>query len=351
MSRRERLRSEAGARLANRAEAGGLEDFPVCRLVDLLDDPAMTEPTSWLVPGILPKGAAVLLYGSPKVGKTTLASALLAAVAAGRPFLDRPVAPAPVLYVDMERAKRLTVHRLKEPFADDRPPESILVSHRRPTIEAFRAVVRRYQVGLAVLDTLLRLTGLVDENSAAEVNQKLSPWVELAHEEGVTLLFNHHDRKGGGDNGAGARGSNNIVGTVDLAAHLMREGSDGDDGRRRLKIVSNFDEVEPELYLRREGGSYRSSPTPAQIRQDRILSALRSRPDHPASAEEVAQMVGESRSAVLPDLNLLVGFGGVVRQGRGVKGSPHLYRLAPSDSVTPSLSLGLTESGCPDEAA
>jgi len=342
MSRREQNRAAAAARLAARAGNGGLGDFPVHRLVDLLNDPALTAPTPWLVPGILPKGAAVMLYGAPKVGKTTLASAIVAAVASGTPFLGRPVSPVPVLYVDLERPRRLTVHRLAEPFHGEPPPDSIIVANRRPSLEVFRQVIRGHGIGLAVLDTLLRLTGLEDENSAAEVNRKLSPWVELAHEEGVTLLFNHHDRKSGGVHGAGARGSNNIVGTVDVAAHLTREPGDASDGRRRLQTVSNFDGVEEDIILRREGSTYATAPTLAQLRQERVLTALRGAPE-PVAVEALAAQTGESRPALLPDLSLLLGSGQIERLGRGVRGDPHLYRVAPADSVRARESEGVTE--------
>ena len=95
--RRTRLRADASAKVAARASGGDALWFPIQRLAALLADPSMTAPTNWLVPGVVPAGAAVLLYGSPKVGKTTLAAALVAAVASGRPFLGRPVTAGPVL--------------------------------------------------------------------------------------------------------------------------------------------------------------------------------------------------------------------------------------------------------------
>src|SRR5262245_9602804 len=90
--------------------AANREDvFEVVRLSDLASDPELTKPLPWLIPGLVPQGTAILLYGSPKVGKTTLAAAISAAVALGENFLGRVVSSGPVLYCDMERPRRLTV--------------------------------------------------------------------------------------------------------------------------------------------------------------------------------------------------------------------------------------------------
>jgi hypothetical protein len=319
------------------AEPGRLEPpdpraFSVRRLADLVKDPELARPLPWLIPGIVPQGAAVLLYGSPKVGKTTLVAAMCAAVARGGEFLGRTIPSVPVLYCDMERPRRLTVARLREPFADGEIPPTMLVASQRPTLADLRACIRSDGIRLIALDSLVRLLCPDNENDAAEMSRLLAPWVDLAHSEDATLGFIHHDRKSGGQHGAAARGSNSIVATVDVAAHLVREPGETDDGRRRLKIVGNFDELEPELYLRREGGQYVAAPTPAQDKQARILESLRGGGE--VNVSDVVKRVGQSRGNVLPELNVLVSTGRVDRSGSGTRGSPYLYRVCDSVSVS-----------------
>jgi hypothetical protein len=306
--------------------------FVVRRLTDLANDPDLSKAIGWLIPGLIPEGAALLLYGSPKVGKTTFAAAICAAIAQGGEFLGRSIASAGVLYCDMERPCALTVSRLREPFPDSEIPASILVSNQRPTLSDVRACIRSDGVRFIVLDSLVRLLRPVNENDAAEMSRLLAPWVDLAHSENAAIGCIHHDRKGGGEHGAGARGSNTIVATVDVAAHLVREAGDLDDGRRRLRIVGNFDGLEPELHLRREGVRYVAGATPAQSRQTRIIDVLQDCSE--LTAPRLAERLGQSRGNILPDLNLLVSAGRLTRLGNGSRGSPYRYRYTASHSVS-----------------
>jgi len=238
----------------------------------------------------------------------------------------------------MERTRRLTVKRLSEPFGDDAIPPTMMVASQRPTISELRDRIRSDGLRLVVLDSLVRLLTPKNENEAGEMTGLLNPWVDLAHSEDVTFMFIHHDRKGGGKHGAGARGSNSIVAAVDVAAHLERDSDESDSGTRRLRIIGNFDELEPELRLRRDGDAYVAAPTPAQERQARILDCLRQ--GARVDVSDLARKLGQSRPALLPDLNVLISAGQVERSGTGKRGSPYLYSLHVSDSVSPTVSVG-----------
>lgn len=330
-----------GGPLASVAPASG---FRSQSLRALLSDPAMTAPIPYLVPGIIPAGAVVLLYGSPKVGKTSFAASLCAEVARGGSFLGRQIQPSAVLYVDMERSRRMTAHRLGEPFGDNLPPDNLRTANGRPSVDELRHEIREHGFRAVVLDTLLRLTELGDENSAAEVRSKLAPWVDLAHAEDVTLILLHHDRKGGGDHGAGARGSNNIVGTVDVALHLKREAGEGASNRRRLEAVSNYDGVEPSICFERVDGHFRAAPSPAQERQERVLRQLRG--SGPQTTPNLAEALGEPRSNIDVALEALQSAGLVRREGKGVRGSPLTFH-AILVSSSPLDSIVLEETGIP----
>lgn len=305
--------------------------FSVSRLVDLMSDPDLNKPVPWLIPGLVPQGAAVLLYGSPKAGKTTLAAAMCAAIAGGTELLGRSVTAGPVLYCDMERSRRLTIARLREPFTGQDIPETLLVATQRPSIADLRTCIKRDGVRFIVLDSLARLLAPDNENDAAEMVRLLAPWVDLAHTEDVTLVFIHHDRKSGGEHGAGARGSNGIVATVDVAAHLRREEKATDITTRQLSIVGNFDELTPELHMSRDGSRYLAAPTPTERRRSQLVASIYQNGE--GRADEIAERLGLTRGSVLTDLNALVESGQLYRTGSGVRGSPHVFGASDPNAV------------------
>lgn len=61
---------------------------------------------SWLVPGIIPEGAIVILAGDPGVGKSALSYSLSLAVSIGGKFLSQFAKPGRVLYFDEENSEQ-----------------------------------------------------------------------------------------------------------------------------------------------------------------------------------------------------------------------------------------------------
>src|SRR5262245_16881935 len=53
-------------------------------------DKVEAHDTLWLWPGRVPAAAVTIVEGDPSAGKSTLLSALAAAVTTGRPWIDRP---------------------------------------------------------------------------------------------------------------------------------------------------------------------------------------------------------------------------------------------------------------------
>lgn len=311
---------------------------------ELAEDPGLMQPPEFVVGGLLPLGCLALLYGPPKSGKTTLAAHIAGAVALGRPFLGRLVEARPTLYCDFERPRRLALSRLMEPLAEVDPPERLRL-YCGPSFEVanLRTTIEETGAGLVILDTLLRLLRPQDENSSAEMSRLLAPWADLAHEQSVTIVVIHHDRKSQGKHGEGIRGSSAILGTVDLALYFRREGTGDDDGRRRIELLSNFDGLPAYLVLAREGGIYRVAPSAAEERQGRLLATLQASWE---PAQAIADGVGLTRQAIHDDLAVLMAEGRVKRKGSGRKKDPYLYCPADSASCSNSEgSYGIAESG------
>lgn len=331
------LAAESGESVARR--------LGVRNLCDALRDPELSRPTRYLLPGLIPEGSAILLYGSPKVGKTTLAAHLAAAIAAGKSFLGRPAKQRPVLYCDFERAVRLTCHRLGEPFGAEEPPRCLSLLSRQLNPEELRALIAWAGFGLVILDTLARLVQVENENDSAQMLRALAPWVDIAHDTGASLLLLHHDRKGGGENGQAARGSSSIVGAVDVAAHLKRDGAS--ESARILVTVGNPDGLEPIIHLERDGTCYRTRPTSAQARRDRVLSMLRER--GPLDLSSLCEALGEGRTPLQESLSALEGSEEVERLGVGRRGDPLRWVVRNPISAAPLGGAEAAESG-PEEA-
>ncbi len=84
-----------------------------------LPDPA------WLIEDLLPEGGLAELYGKPGVGKSFLSLDWALSLAAGVPWLGRPLNQADVVYVSAEGGrglkKRIAAWRTEHPEADLSP--------------------------------------------------------------------------------------------------------------------------------------------------------------------------------------------------------------------------------------
>lgn len=193
------------------------------------------EKPPWVVEGYLYYGGVTLVAGAPKKGKSTLISDLLRARLNRAEFLNKPVAPGPVLYLT-EEAGIAVAHKVR-----DLKTMSIL---DRST--ALRAEVSRLKDVLAlvtdwigsrrdvvvVLDTLAIWAGFDDENNASEVTKAIARIMALAANTNAAVIIVHHTRKGGGTDGEAIRGSSAIMGTVDVSVE-MKGVRDSDEGTRR----------------------------------------------------------------------------------------------------------------------
>jgi predicted ATP-dependent serine protease len=104
-----------------------------------------------------------------------------------------------VLILAVEEHRRDVRLRL-ERFGIQREDAIYLHSGRLDTSE-FRRVrqfCRDESIGLVLVDTLSRYWQIREENSNTEVIAAVSPFLDLAHEDNVTVLLVHHERKAGG---------------------------------------------------------------------------------------------------------------------------------------------------------
>jgi hypothetical protein len=176
-----------------------------CAAVDA--DPSPT----WLLPGIMPADASVLMSGKAKIGhKTWFAMSLAYSVASGKPWGPfKPDKPSPVLFAELEGPRKFTRRRwaaIAAGFGDDTLPDNLIFAHRYPIVlpdEAWQKRLVETIVGEGVklfcLDTIAKAM-LGDEKDSQYVNAFFRS-VDVIRSAGcqTSCLYLHHLRKPGMD--------------------------------------------------------------------------------------------------------------------------------------------------------
>lgn len=312
----------------------------------------MTPPDPpWIWHDYMARGTVTLLAGSPKAGKSTLAVALVEALAAGaESFLGHRLHPGPVLVVSEEAGLTLrdkltdreNVHVLpRDPHRD----HGGIPAGWPPAWEALLAgaAVKARSVGavLVVLDTFGHWSRLAAEaeKDAGAIHAAMRPLQQLAEETDAAVLVVLHHRKSGGEHGEAVAGSHRIVAVGDVVLELERP-ADAPAAMRQLVALGRWPQTPPALVVeyRRATREWRAVGA-AEDRRDAgrlaaretLLQALPETGDG-LTQDDLAAVLGDKRrwSTELPRL---VGDGRVRRVGKGVKGDPYRHlRIPPPDS-------------------
>ena len=308
---------------------------------------SVPEARPWLWEGYLARGSITALSGSPKVGKTTLLAHLIAAMLDGREdYCGAALTPCPVIYVS-EESEVEWQQRARE------WPDPVLDGLHLVTREDFmtatdwRALVAdvagqagEVGAGLLVFDTFRALARLGEggENDAGKVGEAFEP-VRAAAGQGLAILINHHDRKGGGQYGEGASGSGAFFAHVDALVTMRRH--DGSDARRRLEVLARWPSPPEAVVEYRADVGYDHLGSRAEVRAvdaagavegvaEQVEAALRIAADPMTQAEVEGEFGGQvSTRMVRRALAGLVASGRVLRSGKGRRGDPFRYASRP----------------------
>jgi predicted ATP-dependent serine protease len=326
---RELLRSlmQPGVR-SNGPRPAAPPGIPALQPVTFAELLASAPEPDWLWHGMLAAGSVTLLAGAPKAGKTTLIAGLLQALEIGSPFLGLETAGRGALVLTEETGTTLgektKAFRLDElPRLQGIPREQSFGLAWERLVAAAVASAEANDLGLIVVDTFPGLAELEgeDENTAGAVLAKLRP-LQAAATRGLSVLIVGHERKSGGRYGSGVRGSNALVGAVDVVAELRRIGR-AEENARALTMVSRYADTPPRLNFELAAGGFRLREAKPVSGQERTLEALQAAGC--ATAEEIADQTKQDKTTVVRHLGTV---DDLVISGTGKRGDPKLYCVA-----------------------
>jgi hypothetical protein len=201
------------------------------------------------------------VYGAPKSTKTFLALDVALHVAHARNWYGQRVKGGGVVYVCGEGAAgaRLRMKAWRQerdgddgaPFAmipqslnlfDDDDELTRLIDEVNGLSGPMEAPVR-----LVILDTLARMIGAGDEDKARDINLFVRSSERIQRETGAHVMIVHHSGK---DRDRGMRGSNALLGAVDVAIEVTKD----DEGFCEAKVTAIKDggDVGPFRYTLRQ---------------------------------------------------------------------------------------------------
>lgn len=295
---------------------------------DLLEStPAEPE---WIVPYIVAEGVITELIGMIKLsGKTTFAVALARCVALGEPFASEPVQKMPVVYLTEQNESvfhsSLNFVKMPEEGYDNL---SILCWYRArgylwPEIMA-SAIEKAQQVGskLIIVDTLSQFAflGPEEEKDRGAALRAMQP-LQYAAGLGIGVLSVRHERKEGGNLAVIGAGSTGFSQVADWMIGLKRVPGNR-PSVRELEFLGRFGSLDNKQ-IEWCGDRYvllEDSDLPIEQAKRAILSRL------PILAHDLL-LEGFAETTVRRALRLLISDGIIIRQGRGVKSDPHVYKL------------------------
>lgn len=216
----------------------------------------------WVVDKLIPNESIVALSGLPASGKTWIILQLALSVSGGSLFLDVfPTRQTGVLIIDEEMGERWIQERIQQLSGDaDLPVSVVSLTNFKITKESIKELLKlcgEENIGLIILDSLIRVHTARDENDSVEM-AKVFAMLKPLSKNGISILFTQHNRKPARgyqyDPSQDMRGSSDILAAVD--SHIALKNKDDEmlitqtklrharpTSPFKVKIVSEGDKV------------------------------------------------------------------------------------------------------------
>jgi AAA domain-containing protein/bifunctional DNA primase/polymerase-like protein len=333
-----------GIRLLNEPQANG----GALRFYTPQELAALTLPSpDWLVRlGLAAIGSITEIDGKIKAaGKTTLILWMVRAVLDGAAFLGEPTRRARVLYVT-EQSRQTFMDSLRLAGLAERGDELRILFREDFHGAAWPAIVAACRIDgyeLVVIDTIGKLAGIREENSAGEWSAAMSPLQDLAA-SGRAVIVARHDRKSGGEVGDSGRGSSQASGDVDIILAIRRPEGHQPGNRRVIESLSRYRETPEKIVVELMADGYvllGTAEAVAAAEADSFVSSaigseFRTNGIGPDLTELAAlgdrQEPKVRRTNISAALARLYAAGQIERSGAGKKGDPYRYTPTNADS-------------------
>ncbi len=300
--------------------------------------------TEWLIDGVKPKGALVLLSGAPKGGgKTTYATHEVKGQLRGdMSCLGMQATKTPVVYLT-EQAESNFFNEYLRPVGIDRSDDLHLVFGYEVAglpwpLVVEQAVERCLEVGALSLyfDTFLHFAHLSgdQENSSGAVHEAFAPLQHAAAQHGLTITVVHHDRKGGGSVYESGRGSSAFQADPDLIINLTLPVGNHRPTIREMRTAGRYSEVPGKLLIELVEGKYvalgSESDVAAQVARRLALDVAPTDEGAALQMKELVEAAREHDSHVKKttfenEVKKHVSFGKLRVIGAGKKNDPYKY--------------------------
>jgi hypothetical protein len=337
------------------------------------------ENDKWLWHGFVSRGGVTLFNALWKAGKSTLLSHLIRAFD-GRhtEFLGREITPARVLYVSEEHQDIWAERRDELNIGDHvgiMTREHLPFRGRSSPAQWVQLVadiikaVQQYHFDVVIVDTLSKIWPVREENDAGQVEDALMPLWGITNTQAAMVVV-HHNRKSGGKDFTGARGSGGLPAFAETIVEFSPNSDDRKDCKRLLNSGGRYRETPTKWLIELTPAGYVGHGDPDDMTPDmkatlgvgdqenandwkvRVLAMI---PDTSGAAMTVEEMQeglyeqgrakGVRRKDVLEWLEARTEDGELLRLGRGAKGSPYRwYKPAECGSDPRGCESG-TESG------
>lgn len=182
----------------------------------------LTIKQTWLVEGLIPENAVVMLSGESGGGKSTIALLLADAVSRGEPFLDMPTVKRSVLIADRENSLSV-YHERFERFDLAKNPDLLFWGYWNdpepmgPNTQAIEEFVIK-EHPLLIFDSFIAFNDDGDEQDATATREYMDHYRKLTG-LGATVVLIHHTGKG--ENTKEYRGSSDIKASLDVGLVLV----------------------------------------------------------------------------------------------------------------------------------
>lgn len=292
----------------------------------------------WFVPGFVAPGVVAEVVGKLKAsGKTTFVGWMVRALLDGADFLGRPTRKTAVVWLTEERPTSF-LETLKRAGLTTRTDLHILhwhdAKHLTWPVVMRAATTHALSVGAGVLivDTVSQFAGLRGdaENNSGDALAAVEP-LQSAAAEGLGIIANRHERKGGGEVGESGRGSSAFSGAVDIVVAIRRGEGQTKPTVRVLHTLSRFTETPDTLVIDLTEQGYVALGTEGTVA---VLEAERTLLDRLPTTEADALTLNGildghapriARTVAQAALQRLTTAAVATRTGNGKRGSPYRY--------------------------